>query len=64
MQKELHRMTKSFLMILIIVGLGFLWEKKNLARLKQKIIFALMCFVTKIGWLFESKFQIKNLKTR
>ena len=51
-------------MILIIVGLGFLCEKKNLARLKQKIIFVFMCFVTKIGWLFQSKFQIKNLKTR
>ena len=46
------------------MGLGFLFQKKMLARLKQKTTFALMCFVTKIGWFFQSTFHIKSLKTR
>ena len=32
-----------------MMELKFLCEKKILARLKQKTIFALMCFVTKMG---------------
>ena len=38
------------------MGLGFLFEKKILARLKKRTIFALTCFVMKISWLrFKSK---------
>ena len=47
-----------------MMGLSFLCEKKILARFKQKTTVAIMFFVTKIGWLFQSTFQIKNLKTR
>ena len=57
-------MTKSLLVILIMVELSFPCEKKILARWKQKTTFALMRFVTKIDWLFQSKFQTKKLKTR
>ena len=63
-QKELHIITKSWLITLIMMGLNFQRKKKILARLKQKASFALMCFVTKIRWLFQFTFQIKNLKTR
>ena len=63
-QKELHIITKSWLITLIMMGLNFQRKKKILARLKQKTSFALMCFVTKIGWRFQFTFQIKNLKTR
>ena len=48
-QKELHIITKSWLITLIMMGLNFQRKKKILARLKQKASFALMCFVTKIG---------------
>ena len=44
-----RRLTKSWLMILIIIKVSFLWEKKILARLKQKTTLVLMCFVMKIG---------------
>ena len=44
--------------------LNFLCEKRILAKLKQKTTLALMCFVIKISWFFQSSFQIKNLKTR
>ena len=57
-------MTKSLLMILIKIGLNFLREKKILARLEQKTTFALICFVIKTSWFFQSIFQVKNLKTR
>ena len=49
-------------MILIMMELKFLCKKKILARLKRKIIFSLMCFLTKTSWFFQSTFQIKNLK--
>ena len=45
-----------------MIKLGLLCEENILARLKQKARFALMCFVTKIGWFFQFTFQIKNLK--
>ena len=45
-----------------MMGLGFLFEKKILARLKRKTTFALMCIVMKTNWLFQFTFQIKNLK--
>ena len=35
-------------MILIMIELNFLCEKKVLVRLKQKTTFALTCFVTKL----------------
>ena len=41
-----------------MMGFGFLFEKNILARLEKRTIFALMCFVTKIGWLFQFTFQI------
>ena len=63
-QKELHRMKKSLLMILIMMGLSFLCEKKILERLKQKTKFALMSFVIKISWFFQYPSQLKNLKIR
>ena len=40
--------------------LGFLCQKKILARLKGKTIFVLMCIVMKTKSFFEFKFQIKN----
>ena len=58
-----YTLTKSLLMIFIMIKLGFLCEKKILARLKQKII-ASMCFVIKTSRFFQSTFQIKNVKTR
>ena len=64
-QKELHGKIKTLLMILIVIELSFfLCEKKILARLKKRTIFALTCFVMEISWFFQSTFQIKNLKTR
>ena len=47
-----------------MMGLGFLVEKKILARLKWKTKFALTCIVMKTSWFFQSTFQIKNLKAR
>ena len=49
---------KNFLKILIMMELNFLCKKKILARLKQKITFALTRFVTKTGWFFQFIFQI------
>ena len=63
-QKELHRMTKNLLMILIMIELSFRFVKKILPRLRQKTIFAIMCVVMKTSWLFQFTSQIKNLKTR
>ena len=45
-----------------MIELGFLFEKKVLAKLKQKTTFALMSFVMKTSWFFQFTFQIKNLK--
>ena len=47
-QKELRQMIKNLLMILIMIELIFLQEKKILARLKRRTTFALMFFVMKI----------------
>ena len=59
-QKELHGKIKTLLVILIVIQLSFfLCEKKNLARLKKRTIFALTCFVMEISWFFQSTFQIK-----
>ena len=63
-QEELHKTIKNLLVILILMGLSFLCEKKILARLKKRTVFSSMCIVMKISYLFESTFQIKNLKTR
>ena len=38
-------------------------REKDFSKIKTKTTFALMFFVTKIGWFFQSPFQIKNLKT-
>ena len=43
-----------------MMGMGFLFEKKVLARLKQKATIALMCFVMKTSWFFQS--YISNQK--
>ena len=50
-------------MILIMMKLNFLCEKKILARLEKRTTFALTCFGMKINLFFQSAFQIKNLKT-
>ena len=60
-QKELQERIKSLLMILIMMGLSFLSEKKILVKLNRKTTFALMCFVTEIDRFFQFTFQIKNL---
>ena len=62
--EELHGKIKNLLMILIMIELNFLCEKKILARLKKRTIFALTCFDMKTDRLFQFTFQIKNLKTR
>ena len=38
-------------------GVEFLCEKKILARLKKRTVFALMCIVMKTGWFFQYTFQ-------
>ena len=48
-ERELREKIKNLLIVLIMMRLGFLFEKKILARLKKRTIFVLMCFVTKIG---------------
>ena len=63
-QKGLQGKIKNLFIILIMMELNFLFKKKILARLKKRIIFALMCFVMKISWFFQFTFQIKNLKTQ
>ena len=62
--EELHGKIKNLLTILIMTELNFLCEKKILARLKKRTIFALTCFDMKTDRLFQFTFQIKNLKTR
>ena len=51
---------KNLLRILIMIELGFPFEKRILAKLKQKTTFALTCFVTKTSQFsnlhFKSKF--------
>ena len=49
-------------MVLIMMELNFLCEKKILARLKQKTTFALMCIVMKTSWFFQFISPIKHLK--
>ena len=63
-RKELKQPTKKFLQNLIMMKLSFLLKKKILAKFSWEIIFALMCLVTTIDWLFRYLFQIKNLKTQ
>ena len=61
-QKELRKMIKSLLMTLIMMGLGFLFEKKILARLKQKTIFALISIVMKTDFSnYVSDQEFENL---
>ena len=48
-------------MILIIMELSFHCEKRISTILKHKTTFALMCFVTKTNWLFQSTIQIDLL---
>ena len=63
---HLERIAKAYkymLIIWIIKALNSLSLKKILARLKRKIIFALVCFVMKIIWCIRFMYQIKNLKT-
>ena len=45
-------------------GVEFPVREKDLAKLKQKTTFALMCFVMKTSSLLQFTFHIKNLKTR
>ena len=53
---------KNLLIILIMMGLDLLFEKKILARLKKRTIFALTCFVMKISWFFQFTYQMKTFK--
>ena len=50
--------------LVIMMKLNFLYEKMILLRLEKGTTFALMYFVTKMGWFFQNTFQIKNLKTQ
>ena len=61
--KKLQKKIKSFLVILIMMELSFPCNKKILARLRWKKIYALTCLVMKMSWFFQFMFQIKNLKT-
>ena len=47
------------LMILIMMELNFLFEKKILARLKKRAIFVLMCFVMKETDFSNLRFKLK-----
>ena len=53
---------KNLSMTLILMKLDFLCEKKILVNLKWKITFVLMFLVTKIDYLLQSEFRIKNMK--
>ena len=50
--KEFKKLTKKLLKDLIMIKLSFLYKKKILTRLKEKIIYALMCLVMKIDLFF------------
>ena len=63
-QKESRKKIKNLLKTLIMMGLTSLCKKMILVRLKKRTTFALMYFVTEIGWFFQNTFQIKNLKTQ
>ena len=43
-------------------GFGFSMSKKDFSKIKRKMIFALMCFVTKISWLIMFIYHIRSLK--
>ena len=60
--ERIMQTNKILLMILIMMALSFLCERKILARLKQKTIFTLLCIIMKTSWNFQLIFQIKNLK--
>ena len=49
---------------MIMKALNFLFLAKTLARLKRKIIFALMCFIMPIIWFLLFMYRMKNLKTK
>ena len=53
---------KNLLVVLIMMGLRFLCNKRILERLKKRTIFALTCFVMKANWLFQFTFQNQHLK--
>ena len=46
------KLIEKLFIILVMMGLNFLLEKKIFKRLKYKIIFVLMCFLMKIRWFF------------
>ena len=52
-QKELQDWIKNWLMVLIMKELVFLCLRKILARLKWKIVFVSMFFVTKRNWRIQ-----------
>ena len=39
-------------------------QKNNFGKIEKRTTFALIYFVTKMGWFFQNTFQIKNLKTQ
>ena len=63
-QKEFLKMTKKLPKNLVMMELSFLYKKKLLSKLKEKIVYALMYLVMKIKLFLQFLFQIKNLKIR
>ena len=45
-----------------MIKLNFLYEKMILLRFEKRTTFALMYFVTKMGWFFQNTFQIKKFE--
>ena len=59
--ERITKVDKKLFMILIMRGLNFLFQKRIIAELKNKIIFALMYSVMKIIRLILLIYQIKSL---
>ena len=45
-------------------GIDFLVLEDGFGKIEKRTTFALMYFVTKMGWFFQNTFQIKKLKTQ
>ena len=61
-QKELHGKIKILLMILIMIGLNFLCEKKYFKKTEKKNNIYINAFCYEISWFCQFTFYIKNLK--
>ena len=58
--ERITKENKNRLMIFIMKELNFLFQKKIIAKLKGKIIFALMCSIMKMDLLIRFIYQIKS----